>query len=256
MTKISVTGRLSNKVAVITGAAKGQGAAEARLFAEAGASLVITDVSIDALNLLAKELTDSGANVVAIQHDVSKEADWQKVAEAVEKTFQKADILINNAGILGFEGVEATTMEQWNKIIAVNQTGVWLGMKYIIPLIRKANGGSIINISSIYGIIGSGTSAAYQATKGAVRLLTKTAAVEYASQNIRINSIHPGVIDTDMVTASGLSEAEQKGLTEIAPLKRMGLPIEIAYGALFLAGDESAFMTGSELVIDGGYTAQ
>ncbi|MDD3524563.1 MAG: SDR family NAD(P)-dependent oxidoreductase, partial [Candidatus Cloacimonetes bacterium] len=169
--------RLENKVALITGAANGMGEAEARLFAEHGASLVITDRDISKLNKLAEELTASGTKVLALEHDVSQEAEWIKVAESADKAFGKVDILINNAGIVSLEGVEATTIDLWDKIIAVNQTGTWLGMKHTIPLMRKAGKGSIVNIASVYALIGSGTSAAYQASKGAVRVLSKTAAM-------------------------------------------------------------------------------
>ncbi len=245
--------RLDHKVALITGAAKGMGKAEAQLFAKEGAKLIITDIDLENLNKLEKELTDAGTQVIAIKHDVSLEADWIQIAKQAQTAFGKVDILVNNAGILGSEGVEATTLEKWNKIIAVNQTGTWLGMKHIVPLMRKAGKGSIVNIASIYALIGSGNSTAYQASKGAVRILSKTAAVEYAAENIRVNTIFPGAISTPMVDA-GLSEEDLKGLLATVPMKRIGESIEVAYGALFLASDESSYVTGGELVIDGGWT--
>lgn len=250
-----MTNRLHGKVALITGAARGQGAAEARLFAAEGASVVITDVRDDALVSLEKELLNGGASVSAIRLDVTDEADWDHAVQHATAVFGELDVLVNNAGILDMAGVEQTSLAVWNRIVAVNQTGVWLGMKTTIPSMRRAGGGSIVNVSSIYGLIGSGAAAAYQATKGAVRLLTKTAAVQYASEGIRVNSIHPGVIDTGMVDEEIPAEG-LPALTAATPLGRMGRPEEIAYGALFLASDESSFMTGSELVIDGGYTAQ
>jgi NAD(P)-dependent dehydrogenase (short-subunit alcohol dehydrogenase family) len=153
------------------------------------------------------------------------------------------------------EGIEDTTLEMWNQVIAVNQTGVFLGMKHAIPALRQAGGGSIINISSIAGLIGVGAAAAYQATKGAVRILTKSAAVQYAKENIRINSIHPGLITTLMVT-QGIDLEARKLFEQATPLGREGSAEEIANGVLFLASDESSYMTGAELVLDGGYTAQ
>lgn len=245
--------RLDNKIALITGAAMGMGEAEARLFAEHGASLVITDIMKDELDKVARDLMDKGTKVLALEHDVSSEQDWIRVAQEAEKAFGKIDVLVNNAGIVDSTGVEATTLEKWTKIIAVNQTGTWLGMKYIVPLMKKAGAGSIINISSIYGLIGSGTSAAYQASKGAVRILSKTAAMEYAPDNIRVNTIFPGAIDTPMV-ASAVNAEAMKGLLNLVPLHRIGKPLEIAYGVLYFASDESSYTTGAELVIDGGWT--
>jgi NAD(P)-dependent dehydrogenase (short-subunit alcohol dehydrogenase family) len=247
--------RLRGKVALITGSARGQGAAEARLFASEGASLVITDVRDDQLKGLASELERNGATVTPRHLDVASEDEWAAVVADTEQEYGRLDVLVNNAGILTMAGVEATTLEQWNRIVAVNQTGVWLGMKHCAPLMRRSGGGSIVNISSIYGIIGSGAATAYQGTKGAVRILTKTAAIEYAPQGIRVNSIHPGVIDTGMVEDEVPAEFVPV-LIGATPLGRMGRPEEVAYGALFLAGDESSFVTGSELVIDGGYTTQ
>ena len=244
--------RLENKVALITGAANGMGEAEARLFAEHGASLVITDRDISKLNKLAEELTASGTKVLALEHDVSQEAEWIKAADSADKAFGKVDILINNAGIVSLEGVEATTIDLWDKIIAVNQTGTWLGMKHTIPLMRKAGKGSIVNIASVYALIGSGTSAAYQASKGAVRVLSKTAAMEYANQNIRVNSIYPGTILTPMVAAA-VSDEALKGIVSKIPMGRAGSSLEVAWGALYLASDESSYVTGAELVIDGGW---
>ena len=250
-----MAGRLDGKVAIVTGAARGQGEAEARMFAAEGARLVLSDVRKDQLHTLAEELAHNGNDVVAQDFDVTDEAGWASAVELAEERFGRLDVLVNNAGVLSMAGVEATTRELWDRIVAVNQTGVWLGMKAAIPAIRKAGGGSIVNISSIYGLIGSGAAAAYQATKGAVRLLTKTAAVEYAPVGIRVNSIHPGVIATPMVDEE-VPEEFMPALIQATPLGRPGRPEEIAYGALFLASDESSFMTGSELVIDGGYTTQ
>jgi len=245
--------RLKDKVAIITGAAKGMGAADARLFAKEGASLILCDIDEPSLKSIAAELSDQGSKVLAIVHNVASEKDWQELAKQAEKHFGKVDILINNAGILNVAGIEATDMQLWNKIIEVNQTGVWLGMKYIVPLMRKSGGGSIVNTSSVYGMIGTGTSAAYQATKGAIRTLSKTAAMEFIKDKIRVNTIFPGAIDTGMVSGE-ISEEATKQILSLIPLGRMGKAEEVAYGVLYLASDESSYVTGAELVIDGGWT--
>lgn len=250
-----MAGRLEGKVALITGAARGQGAAEAILFAREGASLVLGDVRDEDLQQLGKTLTDEGHPVVSRHHDVTSEDDWAQMVSAAEESFGGLHVLVNNAGILSMAGVEDTTSQIWDRVVAVNQTGVWLGMKQAIPALRRAGGGSIVNISSIYGLIGSGAAAAYQGTKGAVRILTKTAAVQYAPEGIRVNSIHPGVIDTGMVEEEVSSEFVP-ALLGATPLGRMGKPEEVAACALFLASDDASFVTGSELVVDGGYTAQ
>jgi len=187
--------RLKDKVALITGAARGMGETDARLFASEGASLILTDVDKENLEKLAEEIKSQGTEVLALVQDVASEEDWKKVAAEAEKTFGRVDILVNNAGIVRMEGIEAATKEQWDKIIAVNQTGAWLGMKYTLPLMRQAGGGSIVNINSVYGLIGSGTSVAYHASKGGMRVLSKTAAMEFAKDNIRVNTIFPGGID-------------------------------------------------------------
>ncbi|MDI3314815.1 MAG: glucose 1-dehydrogenase [Mycobacterium sp.] len=247
--------RLQGKVALITGAARGQGAAEARLFAAEGARLVIGDVREDDVYALRDELAGSNREVYAMRLDVTRESDWTNAVTQAENRYGKLDVLVNNAGILSMAGVEDTDLALWNTIIAVNQTGVWLGMKTCVPAMRRAGGGSIVNVSSIYGLIGSGAATAYQGTKGAVRLLTKTAAIQYAPQGIRVNSVHPGVIATPMIDEQVPPDALPP-LIRATPLGRAGKPEEVAYGALFLASDESSFVTGSELVIDGGYTAQ
>ena len=170
-----------------------------------------------------------------------------------EHEFGGLDILVNNAGIANVKGITETSEEDWDAIVAVNQKGVWLGMKAAIPAMRKRGAGSIINISSIYGLIGSAGSAAYHGTKGAVRLLTKAAAAQYAPENIRVNSVHPGVIKTPMLEA--LTEQDLVAITAMAPMKRAGTPEEVGYVVLFLASNEASFVTGAEYVVDGGYTA-
>lgn len=251
--------RLEGKVGLITGAARGQGAAEAVLFAREGARLLVSDVVEEPLAKLAEEISSGGHEIISARLDVRDESDWSSAATACEDRFGQIDFLINNAGILETAGIEATTREVWDRVIAINQTGVWLGMRAVLPALRRAGGGSIVNISSIYGIVGSGAAAAYHGTKGAVRLLTKTAALEYAPDGIRINSIHPGFIDTEMLRKAVPEEVREQMapmISETVPLGRMGISEDIAYGALYLVSDESSYMTGSELVIDGGVTAR
>ena len=250
-----MAGRLDGKVALISGGARGQGASEGKLFAREGAKVVLGDV-LDTEGLqTVREIEAAGGSAVYIHLDVTQETDWKNAVGVAVRNFGKLNILVNNAGILRMEGIEDTTLEMWNRVIAVNQTGVFLGMKHALPALRQAGGGSIINISSIAGLIGVGAAAAYQATKGAVRILTKSAAVQYAKENIRINSIHPGLITTLMVT-QGIDLEARKLFEQATPLGREGSAEEIANGVLFLASDESSYMTGAELVLDGGYTAQ
>ncbi|HUN57310.1 MAG TPA: glucose 1-dehydrogenase [Candidatus Binataceae bacterium] len=247
--------RLKGKVALISGGARGQGASEARLFAGEGAKVMIGDVRDELTRQTADEINAKlGAKVVhPIGLDVTRGSDWRSAVETCEREFGGLDILINNAGIANVKGVEETSEEEWDAIVNINQKGVWLGMKAAIPAMRRRGGGSIVNISSIYGLIGSAGSAAYHGTKGAVRLLTKAAAVQYAADKIRVNSIHPGVILTPMVDV--VPREELQPLIDLAPMKRGAHPDEVGWAVLFLASDEASFITGSELVVDGGYTA-
>ncbi len=248
-------GRLAGKVALITGAAMGQGEAEARLFANEGAKVVLTDVQEELVQKVADSIIDSGGQALALKHDVSSEQDWQHVIEKTIERFGTLNVLVNNAGIATTSMMENHSIEEWNKVMSINATGVFLGMKYAIPEMRKAGGGSIINISSIAGILGMGTNA-YSASKGAVRVLTKAAAMDYAKDNIRVNSVHPGIIVTPMTKDLLEHEETRKGFEAGTPLPRLGKPEDVAYGVLYLASDESSFVTGIELVIDGGYIAR
>ena len=250
-----MAGRLTGKVALISGGARGQGEAEGRLFAQEGAKVVLGDILVELGQKVAADITTQGGQATFVKLDVTQEADWRQAVDTAVRNYGKLDILVNNAGIFRTEGVEATSLELWNQVIAVNQTGVWLGMKYAVPVMRQAGGGSIVNISSGAGIIGSGFAAAYHGTKGAVRILTKTAAIEYAKENIRINSVHPGVVDTEMIRGT-LNQEGMQGAIRAHPLGRMGTAEDIAYAVLYLASDEASYVTGAELVIDGGYTAQ
>jgi cyclopentanol dehydrogenase len=249
-----MVGRLNGKVALISGAARGQGEAEARMFVKEGAAVVLGDILVDEGEKVAASIRGSGGQATFVKLDVTQERDWQQAVAHAVQTYGKLNILVNNAGIFPIEGVEATTLELWNRVIAINQTGVWLGMKAAVPAMRQAGGGSIVNISSIAGLMGSGMATAYHGTKGAVRILTKTAAIEYAKDGIRINSVHPGGVDTVMLDV--LSREGKQAATAAHPLGRLATSEDIAYGVLYLASDEASFVTGAELVIDGGYTAQ
>jgi NAD(P)-dependent dehydrogenase (short-subunit alcohol dehydrogenase family) len=249
--------RLENKVALISGGARGQGEVEAKLFAREGAKVVIGDILEDDGRRVEAEINELGGECVFVNLDVTQEADWERAVATTVARFGKLDVLVNNAGIFKLGRVEETTPELWDEIMDINSKGVFLGTKCAIPEMRNAGGGSIINISSVAGLVGTQYSAAYGASKGAVRLLTKSTATAYAREGIRANSIHPGVIETPMTTPNLLSneEARQRSIAR-HPLGRVGQPEDVAYGALFLASDESSFMTGSELVIDGGLSAQ
>ncbi len=248
--------RLENKVALISGGARGMGAVEAKMFVQEGAKVVIGDVLDEDGKQTEAEINEAGGECVFVHLDVTDETAWQDAVAAAVDRFGKLDILVNNAGIARINNVEDTTTDEWDLVMDINAKGVFLGTKAAIPEIRKAGGGSIVNISSIAGLTGGRTSS-YAASKGAVRLLTKSSAIQYAGEGIRCNSVHPGVIETPMTTSIMLNTQEGRDLNASRhPLGRVGQPEDIAYGVLFLASDESSFMTGSELVIDGGLTAQ
>jgi cyclopentanol dehydrogenase len=250
-------GRLAGKVALISGGAKGQGAAETRLFVREGASVVFGDILDDEGKKVEAEIRGAGGQATYVHLDVTRETDWRAaVATAVER-YGKLDVLVNNAGILLRARIEDTSEADWDRIMAINVKGVFLGTKCAIPAMRRAGGGAIVNISSTAGLVGSpqGT-AAYTATKGAVRLFTKSTAIQHARDNIRANSVHPGPIATDMIAASMANEEHWKERLRRLPMGRAGTVDEVAYGVLYLASDEASYVTGSELVIDGGTTAE
>ena len=248
-------GRLDGKVAIISGGARGQGEVEAKLFAKEGAKVVFGDILDDEGRQVEAAIRQAGGEATYVHLDVTEETDWQEAVQTAVSTYGKLDILVNNAGILRRDGIEETTKELWDTILAVNATGVFLGTKYAIPEMRKAGGGSIVNISSISGMIALG-GPAYNASKGAVRVFTKVTAVHHAGDNIRCNSVHPGPVRTPM-TESTYSDPDMLAQRlQSMPLGRIGTSEDIAYGVLYLASDEAAYVTGSELVIDGGYTAQ
>lgn len=246
-------GRLNNKVAIITGAASGQGAVEAKLFAEEGAKVVATDLNEAKLEDVVAEIKASGGEAIGVKHDVASAEDWETVVEKTVEAFDKIDILINNAGITGqiMKNIEDFTFDEWDQIMDINAKGPFLGIKAVIPEMKKAGAGSIVNISSLSGIYGLGNPA-YNSSKGAVRLLTKNIALDYGKYSIRCNSVHPGTIETPMIADFvGNEEGRQAALAGI-PLNVLGQPEDIANAVLFLASDESKFITGSELIIDGG----
>ena len=247
--------RLEGKVALISGGARGMGAAEARRFAREGAKVGIADVLEDEGRRLEAEIAEAGGDAVFIRLDATSEEEWNSAVAEVERRYGKLDVLVNNAGIYRRGYVLETDSQTWDDVMDVNAKGVFLGTKAAIPAMRRAGGGSIVNISSTAGLVGGGA-AAYNASKGAVRLLTKATAIQYAKEAIRVNSVHPGPIDTDMLAMVYTSPQMREERLANIPLGRAGRPEEVVNGVLFLASDEASFMTGSELVIDGGATAQ
>ena len=247
--------RLEGKVALISGGARGMGAEEALLFAREGARVVIADVLEAEGRALAASIP--GGQAIFVRLDVTKEADWQRAVSLAEEIYKRLDILVNNAGVSAVGGIEDTTVEEWDRVMEVNAKGVFLGTKYAIPAMQRSGGGSIINISSQLGIVAmSESSPQYIASKGAVRLLTKSTAIQYAADAIRCNSVHPGPIVTPMTEGRRSDPAVRELMTSRIPLGRYGEAIDVAYGVLYLASDEASFVTGSELVIDGGWVAQ
>ena len=250
--------RLEGKVAFISGGARGMGAAEAVLFAREGANVAIGDVLEEEGRKVVEQISETGGRAIFVSLDVTSESQWDEAIAATVSEFGKLDVLVNNAGIgSGTSRIEDTTVESWDRVMEINAKGVFLGTKAAISEMRRAGGGSIINISSQMGLVGTDVSTPqYQASKGAVRIFTKSTAIQYAGEGIRANSVHPGPINTPMTESSRSDVANYELMLSRVPLGRYGEPDEVAYGVLFLASDEAAFMTGSELVIDGGWTAQ
>jgi NAD(P)-dependent dehydrogenase (short-subunit alcohol dehydrogenase family) len=249
-------GRLDGKVAIITGGASGIGATTAKLAAKEGCKVVIGDIQIEAGTNLEAEILKAGGKAIFVYLDVTVEENWRTTIETVIERYGKLNVLVNNAGIVIQHSVEATSEEEWDLIMGVNAKGTFFGCKYAIPAMRLAGGGSIVNISSVGGLVGPPVgSAAYSPSKGAVRLLTKVIAVQHANEQIRCNCIFPGSILTPMNQASTNKDILEYRKNRI-PLGRLGQPEEIAWGIIYLASDESSFVTGAELPIDGGVTAQ
>jgi NAD(P)-dependent dehydrogenase (short-subunit alcohol dehydrogenase family) len=246
--------RLKDKVAIITGSAHGIGEAEARLFAQEGARVMVADVLEHEAERVATDIRSAGGDAAVAKIDVTSEPEWIALIAKTLASYGRIDVLVNNAGISGSSVGDPDGLEGWQRIIAVNQTSVFLGTKLAAEQMAKSGGGSIVNISSIMGFVGGSSGhPAYCASKGAVRIYTKAAAVRYGPLGVRVNSVHPGYMPP-MLNATNAGERADK--IAMTPLRRLGEPIEVAYGVLFLASDEASFITGTELVIDGGYIAQ
>jgi len=248
--------RLEGRVALITGAASGIGRATAERLAREGAAVVITDIQDEAGAAAAKEIAESGARAIFVHHDVTSEDDWTAAVARAKEEFGGLDILVNNAGMGDLKTIEDTTLAEWERTVAIDQTGVFLGMKHAADVLAASGHGSVINISSIFGTSGGfGTSPAYHAAKGAVRTLTKNVALHWAEKGVRVNSIHPGFIATPILEQAKGTPVEQ-GMIALTPMGRLGRPEEIAAGVAYLASDDASFVTGLELYIDGGYMAR
>lgn len=249
--------RVDGKSALITGGGKGIGRAVAELLAEEGAQIAITDIDAEGGATTVDRITAAGGEAAFFEHDVTSEGDWERVVDAVQDTFGGPDILVNNAGIYHIEPVDEMDVEDWKHLMDINVTGVFLGLKHCTPLMREQGQGSVINLSSVAGIIGLSGHTCYGASKGAVRTMTKDAAIELAGTGVRVNSLHPAYIDTQMADyGAEVQGATKDELDAMHPIGHMGEPEDVAYAVLYLASDESKFMTGSEMVLDGGLTAQ
>jgi 3alpha(or 20beta)-hydroxysteroid dehydrogenase len=246
-------GRVDGKVAIVTGAARGMGAAHARRLIEEGAKVMLTDVLDQEGEATAKAL---GANAQYRHHDVTREAEWKQIVSDTEAAFGPVNVLVNNAGIVDYSPIETMEESHYRRVIDINQVSVFLGMKSVLPSMKRAGGGSIINISSVAGLLGIPNALGYTASKFAVRGMTKSAAIEFAPHNIRVNSIHPGIIRTPMTMPTAETEAQFAALAAATPAARAGEPNEVANVMLMLASDESRFSTGAEFVIDGGISCQ
>lgn len=247
--------RVSGKVAIVTGGAMGMGKAHSELLAAEGATVFVTDIDEAGGSATVEGIRTAGGKAKFIKHDSASEADWNAVVATVKNEVGRLDILVNNAGILILKPVHETEPAEWDKVFNVNVKGVYLGIRACVPLMRESRGGSIVNISSIYGIVGAPSAGAYIASKGAVRLMTKSCAVDLVQYGIRVNSIHPGVIDTPMTKDLLHGDAEtRKAIMGATLFNRPCRPEEVSQAVLFLASDESSFVHGSEVVVDGGYT--
>jgi NAD(P)-dependent dehydrogenase (short-subunit alcohol dehydrogenase family) len=248
--------RLAGKVALVSGAASGMGQSEATIFAREGAKVVVADILEVEGKQVAEKIAAGGGQARFVKLDVTSEAEWDAAVKAAVGAFGKLDVLVNNAGISGTYDPDMLSSGAWDTVMAVNAKGVFLGMKHVIPLMKKAGGGAIVNISSISGFVGQdGVHMAYNASKGAVRIMTKTGAVQWAADGIRVNSVHPGFMPA-MRTSVGSANPEWRAkVLKAVPMKREGRVEEVAHAVLFLASDEASYITGTELVVDGGFLA-
>ena len=249
--------RLKGKVAIITGGAHGMGAVEAVLFAKEGAKVVIGDIREEDARKVEAEIAEVGGEAMVALLDVTKENQWERTIADVVARFGKLDILVNNAGISGSGEKDFGSSQAWDQLMDVNAKSVFLGMKHAIPEMEKAGGGAIVNISSISGMVGqSYIHPGYNASKGAVRLVTKAAAVQHAKSGIRVNSVHPGSMPPMLTSGARGDGGSQDARMAAIPMGREGQPIEVANAVLFMASDEASYITGTELMVDGGYTAR
>jgi NAD(P)-dependent dehydrogenase (short-subunit alcohol dehydrogenase family) len=247
--------RLANKVAIVTGAAHGMGESEAVLFAREGASVIVADVDPDGQKVAAR-IAGTGGRARFVKLDVASEAEWEEAIKATVAAYGRLDILVNNAGISGTHDPDTHSTAAWDRLMSINAKGVFLGMKHAVPVMRQGGGGSIVNISSISGFVGQDKiHMGYNASKGAVRIMTKTAAVQYGRDGIRVNSVHPGFLPPMRTSKASADPAWRKPLLDAVPLRREGRVEEVAYAVLFLASDEASYITGTELVVDGGFLA-
>ena len=255
-----MTDRLQRKVAIVTGGASGIGESACRLFAREGVrGLVLADVNEEAGQRIAAELRDGGTDAVFMRLDVSREAQWIEILRSVDERWERLDVLVNNAGrggVITRPPIEHTTEEALDMSFAINAKGALFGMKHAIPLMRKGGGGSIVNVVSIYTVIGDVLGSAYAAGKGALRSLTRMAAVQYAAENIRVNGVFPGFVETGMTRELHSKPENRDHRIALTPLGRLAMPEDIAHGIVYLASDESSYMTGTELVIDGGISSR
>lgn len=250
-------GRVDEKIAIVTGGGHGIGRATAEMLAEEGAHVAVTDIDVEAGQETVKRIVEAGGNAAFFDLDVTSESDWERVEAEVEDTFGRPDILVNNAGIYRIESIEDTMVEDWKTLMDVNVTGVFLGLKHCTPAMKEKGGGSVVNVSSVAGLVGLSGHSCYGASKGAVRTMTKDAAIELAETGVRVNSIHPAYIDTQMADyGADTLDATKDELDAMHPIGHMGEPDDVAYAVVYLGSEESKFVTGAELVLDGGYTAQ
>lgn len=247
--------RVENKVILVTGGAMGMGRSHCELLAAQGAWVFVADMNAVEGENTVDSIRKSGGKADFLQLDITQESQWNAALAQISERAGRLDVLVNNAGILILKPMQDTTNEDWDRTFNVNVRGLFLGTRAAVPLMKKAGGGTIVNVSSIYGLVGAPGASAYEASKGAVRLFTKSCAVDLAPFNIRVNSVHPGVIETQMTKAMLDDPAIRPALLGPTLLKRPAQPIEVSQAVLFLASDESSFVHGAELVVDGGYTA-
>jgi len=248
--------RLAGKVALVSGAASGMGQSEATIFAREGAKVIVADILEAEGKQVADKIVSGGGQARFVKLDVTNEAEWDAAVKAAVSAFGKLDVLVNNAGISGTYDADMLSSAAWDTVMGVNAKGVFLGMKYAIPLMKQAGGGAIVNISSISGFVGQdGVHMAYNASKGAVRIMTKTAAVQFAGDRIRVNSVHPGFMPPMRTSKTSADPTWRAKMLGAVPMKREGRVEEVAHAVLFLASDEASYITGTELVVDGGYLA-